>query len=76
MSSSDSSISAFGVFTGALGVLTIVPLVWTVVQSQLPPAKFKKLEQTLVDTETLLRCINEEGLYLSEMRHYEGNMTK
>ncbi|KAI0690873.1 hypothetical protein C8T65DRAFT_745647 [Cerioporus squamosus] len=79
MSGSDGaeySMSVFGVVVGAIGTFTVIPMIWSVIQSQLPPAKFKKLEQTLLDTETLLRSIIEEGLQLREMRHFEGNLNK
>ena len=76
MSSGDSGASSFGVFSGALGVATFLPLIWTVIKSQLPSTKFKTLEQTLLDTETLLRSIVEEGLELNEMPHYESNLMK
>ncbi|TFK83978.1 hypothetical protein K466DRAFT_654958 [Polyporus arcularius HHB13444] len=53
-------------------MITVIPMIWSVIHSQLPPAKLQKLEQALVDTEILLQSIIEEGLQFREIPHYES----
>ncbi len=79
MSSSDdasSSSNVFALFASALGMVTVVPMIWSIVYSQLPPAKFENLERALLDTELLLQSIIEEGLQLRDMPHYESYLIK
>lgn len=65
MSTSNAGVDGFGVFAGVVGVIMAIPFVWSIVKSQLPPAKYRKLEETLSDTESLLRSVVEEGLLSS-----------
>ena len=65
---SNSGIDIWGVISGAVGVLTVLPLFCAYLWSQHPETKFAQLDSTLKDTENLLRSVVEEGL-LDPERH-------
>ncbi|RPD57197.1 hypothetical protein L226DRAFT_536640 [Lentinus tigrinus ALCF2SS1-7] len=52
----------YGLAVSAIGVFGVVPLIWACVRSQLPTTKLRELDETLTDTESLLRSVVEEGL--------------
>ncbi|RPD57199.1 hypothetical protein L226DRAFT_561497 [Lentinus tigrinus ALCF2SS1-7] len=54
--------NTFGIFSGAFGIVVAIPLIWTIIHSQLPLAKLRQLEETLTETESLFRSVIEEGL--------------
>ncbi|TBU39411.1 hypothetical protein BD309DRAFT_432034 [Dichomitus squalens] len=65
------------VLSGAISILTVVSLIWTLVRDQHPETRMKELESTLKDTEALLRSLVEEGL-LDPQRHvphFESHLT-
>ncbi|RPD57214.1 hypothetical protein L226DRAFT_572571 [Lentinus tigrinus ALCF2SS1-7] len=63
MSGSESDGSnTFNLISAAIGMLVAIPVVWAIIQSQLPPAKLRRLEETLTETESLLGSVIEEGL--------------
>ena len=78
MSTSNPGVDGFGVFAGVVGVIMAIPFVWSIVRSQLPSARYRKLEETLSDTETLLRSVVEEGLLSSsdDVPHFRRHLTQ
>ena len=76
--SSISGLDTWSVISGAIGVLTILPLICAYVWTQHPEAKFAQLESTLKETEDLLRSVVEEGLLDPERHaaHFELHLKK
>ncbi|CCM01523.1 uncharacterized protein FIBRA_03579 [Fibroporia radiculosa] len=64
MSSSD-DYNIFGAVTGALGTMGLVQILWVVIKSQLPSSKLKVFDQTFEETESLLRLVSEEGIFVN-----------
>ncbi|KAI0944015.1 hypothetical protein AcV7_001950 [Taiwanofungus camphoratus] len=53
----------WGIVAGVLGTLSLIPMLASIVNDQLPSTKLMVLEETLLDTESLLRSVSEEGLF-------------
>lgn len=52
----------WGVIAGVLGIVSLFPLLYGVLKSQLPSSKLKILDETLSETSSLFREVCEEGL--------------
>ncbi len=56
----------FGLVAGALGILTLVPLLWSWLRHRLPSARMKTLDNLLSETEGLFRSAIEDGLITND----------
>lgn len=61
--SSDAEYNIYGVITGTLGVIGLIPVLLALVHSQTPRIKLRNLDQTLEETEVLLTSVSEKGLF-------------
>ncbi|OBZ69508.1 hypothetical protein A0H81_10168 [Grifola frondosa] len=52
----------WGAIAGAIGTLSLFPMIYNLIKSQLPSERFKTLQETMVETVSLFRSVNEEGL--------------
>lgn len=52
----------WGVVAGVLGIIGLIPLLYGIVNSQLPSTKLKLLDEILTETSSLFRAVCEEGL--------------
>ena len=73
-----SGLDTWSVISGAIGVLTVIPLICAYIWSQHPETKFAQLDSTLKETENLLRSVVEEGLLDPErhVAHFELQLKK
>lgn len=76
--SSISGLDTWSVISGAIGVLTVIPLLCAFIWNQHPENKFAQLDSTLKETESLLRSVVEEGLLDPERHvvHFEQYLKK
>ncbi|EED85378.1 predicted protein [Postia placenta Mad-698-R] len=58
--SSDAEYNIYGVITGTLGVIGLIPVLLALVHSQTPRIKLRNLDQTLEETEVLLTSVSEK----------------
>ncbi|KAH9924129.1 hypothetical protein B0H21DRAFT_840251 [Amylocystis lapponica] len=65
------NFDVFGAVTGALGLFGLVPIIYTVVQSQLPSRWQKSLDEILGETETIWREALEEAIQ-GDVDHSRG----
>ncbi|OBZ71719.1 hypothetical protein A0H81_08846 [Grifola frondosa] len=54
----------FGAVTGAMGLVGMIPLFYTLIVSQLPSHKLKVLDETLLETDNLWHSVVEEALFV------------
>ncbi|KAI0941484.1 hypothetical protein AcW1_003362 [Taiwanofungus camphoratus] len=72
--SSIAGYDVWGIVAGVLGTLGLIPILTSIVNDQMPSAKLMVLEETLLDTDSLLQSVSEEGLFtnnnfISETEH-------
>ncbi|KZT72364.1 hypothetical protein DAEQUDRAFT_641431, partial [Daedalea quercina L-15889] len=48
--------------TGAIGLVTVLPLLYAIIVAHLPASQIKALEDALADTNQLLETVIEKGL--------------
>lgn len=58
-----SGMDIWGVIASAIGVLSTIQIIWTIIYGRLPNQCIRLFEETLKDTETLLDSVSEEGLF-------------
>ncbi|KAI0645034.1 hypothetical protein C8Q79DRAFT_1119797 [Trametes meyenii] len=63
---SDTAFNIWGVVTGALGTLSIIPILWALAFSQMPTVKLRALDALLAETDEHYRSSVEEGLISQE----------
>lgn len=52
----------WGLVAGVIGVIGLIPLLYGLLNSLLPSAQLKVLDETLAETSSLFRAVCEEGL--------------
>lgn len=70
----DIPYDVLGLIFGVIGVVGLVPLVWTMVQYQLPQTRLKLLDATIEETTVLLEAAVRDGfvpsfVFVIESRH-------
>jgi len=69
------SINIWSWITGAIGVATVVPLLYTFVMAQIPLSKIKSLEEAIADTKDLIDSVVERGLLLDGQYIAQSRLT-
>ncbi|OBZ71350.1 hypothetical protein A0H81_08840 [Grifola frondosa] len=67
------SFDIFGAVTGAMGLIGIIPLFYSLIISQLPSRKLKVLDETLLETDNLWHSVIEEALFVES--HFVQEVT-
>ncbi|KAM5537891.1 hypothetical protein V8D89_008367 [Ganoderma adspersum] len=64
-----SGLDIWGAIASAIGVLSVIQIIWTIIHGRLPNQCIHVFEQTLADTQALLNSVSEEGLF-TDNGHY------
>lgn len=59
---SDLAFNIVGVILGAMGLVGVFQMGWSMIEYALPPQRFKALDEILEDTADLFQSVIEEGL--------------
>ena len=72
----NAATNIYGLIVSAVGVFGVIPLLWVCIRSQLPTTKLRELDETLTDTESLLRSVVEEGLLdlAHDVPHFQAHI--
>ncbi|KAI0691781.1 hypothetical protein C8T65DRAFT_670344 [Cerioporus squamosus] len=72
----NAATSLYGIIASAIGIVAVVPLIWSCIRNQLPTAKLRELDETLTETESLLRSVVEEGLLdpARDVPHFQAHI--
>lgn len=71
-----SGMDIWGAIASAIGVLSTVQIVLTLINGRLPSKRIRLFERTLKDTEELLDSVSEEGLFNDNGRYVTHTKTR